>query len=55
MTLQQTPVIFPISQQDITPYHNGLYHFNSIMQPHMAKRFGAGKCQFFNVVESIPT
>ncbi|QOT80112.1 DUF1177 domain-containing protein [Cupriavidus basilensis] len=84
-------VTFPISQQDITPYHNGLYHFNSIMQPHVAtaapvvgvaltaqsvvsgsatsanyeidiaeavrfcvevaKRFGAGKCQFFNVVE----
>ncbi|MDW3687491.1 DUF1177 domain-containing protein [Cupriavidus sp. CV2] len=84
-------VTFPISQQDITPYHNGLYHFNSIMQPHVAtaapvvgvaltaqsvvsgsatganheidiaeavrfcvevaKRFGAGKCQFFNAVE----
>ncbi|WP_028217933.1 DUF1177 domain-containing protein [Paraburkholderia oxyphila] len=26
----------PISQQDITPYDNGLYHFNSIMQPHAA-------------------
>ncbi|MGE8368994.1 MULTISPECIES: DUF1177 domain-containing protein [Cupriavidus] len=84
-------VTFPISQQDITPYHNGLYHFNSIMQPHVAtgapvvgvaltaqsvvsgsatsanheidiaeavrfcvevaKRFGNGKCQFFNTVE----
>jgi hypothetical protein len=84
-------VTFPISQQDITPYHNGLYHFNSIMQPHVAtqapvvgvavtaqsvvsgsatsanheidiaeavrfcvevsKRFGAGKCQFFNAAE----
>ncbi|WP_153100349.1 DUF1177 domain-containing protein [Paraburkholderia hayleyella] len=29
-------VTFPISQQDITPYDNGLYHFNSIMQPHTA-------------------
>jgi len=29
-------VTFPISQQDITPYDNGLYHFNSIMQPHVA-------------------
>ncbi|MBV8619146.1 MAG: DUF1177 domain-containing protein [Curvibacter sp.] len=29
-------VSFPISQQDITPYDNGLYHFNSIMQPHVA-------------------
>lgn len=29
-------VTFPISIQDITPYSNGLYHFNSIMQPHIA-------------------
>ncbi|SAL35356.1 hypothetical protein AWB68_01576 [Caballeronia choica] len=29
-------VTLPISQQDITPYDNGLYHFNSIMQPHIA-------------------
>ncbi|HAF2412827.1 TPA: DUF1177 domain-containing protein [Salmonella enterica] len=29
-------VTFPISLQDITPYDNGLYHFNSIMQPHVA-------------------
>jgi hypothetical protein len=29
-------VTWPISQQDITPYDNGLYHFNSIMQPHVA-------------------
>jgi hypothetical protein len=28
----------PISMQDITPYDNGLYHFNSIMQPHVATR-----------------
>ncbi|HKT99797.1 MAG TPA: DUF1177 domain-containing protein [Paraburkholderia sp.] len=28
----------PISLQDITPYNNGLYHFNSIMQPHIATR-----------------
>lgn len=27
---------FPITTQDITPYDNGLYHFNSIMQPHVA-------------------
>lgn len=27
---------FPITLQDITPYENGLYHFNSIMQPHVA-------------------
>lgn len=84
-------VTFPISQRHITPYHNGLYHFNSIMQPHVAtrapvvgvavtaqsavsgsatsanneidiaeavrfcvevgKRFGTGKCQFFNAAE----
>jgi hypothetical protein len=29
---------FPITQQDITPYDNGLYHFNSIMQPHIATK-----------------
>lgn len=27
---------FPVSEQDITPYENGFYHFNSIMQPHVA-------------------
>jgi hypothetical protein len=31
-------VTFPISIQDITPYDNGLYHFNSIMQPHIATK-----------------
>ena len=29
-------VTFPITTQDITPYDNGVYHFNSIMQPHVA-------------------
>ena len=29
----QWPVVFPITIQDITPYGNGLYHLNSIMQP----------------------
>jgi hypothetical protein len=27
------PVVFPLSQQDITPYGNELYHINSILQP----------------------
>lgn len=27
------PVVFPITTQDITPYGNGLFHLNSIMQP----------------------
>ncbi|HHY11184.1 MAG TPA: DUF1177 domain-containing protein [Firmicutes bacterium] len=27
------PVTFPITTQDITPYGNGLYHLNSILQP----------------------
>ncbi len=27
------PVVFAITTQDITPYRNGLYHLNSIMQP----------------------
>jgi len=29
----QHPKVFALSQQDITPYGNGLYHINSIMQP----------------------
>ena len=27
------PTVFPITMQDITPYGNGVYHFNSILQP----------------------
>ena len=27
------PQVFPLSQQDITPYGNDLYHLNSILQP----------------------
>ena len=27
------PVVFPLSTQDITPYGNGIYHLNSILQP----------------------
>ncbi|MCG8482901.1 MAG: DUF1177 domain-containing protein, partial [Clostridia bacterium] len=27
------PSVFALSQQDITPYGNGLYHLNSILQP----------------------
>ncbi len=30
------PYVFPLSQQDITPYGNGLYHLNSILQPAVA-------------------
>jgi len=30
------PVTFPITTQDITPYGNGLFHFNSILQPAVA-------------------
>lgn len=29
----ELPVVFPLSQQDITPYGNELYHINSILQP----------------------
>lgn len=29
----RTPVILPITMQDITPYGNGVSHLNSIMQP----------------------
>ncbi len=27
------PAVFPVSQQDITPYGNNLHHLNSILQP----------------------
>jgi hypothetical protein len=27
------PVVFPVTTQDITPYGNGLFHLNSIVQP----------------------
>lgn len=30
------PAVFPITMQDITPYGNGIYHVNSIMQPSVA-------------------
>ncbi|HEX8005538.1 MAG TPA: DUF1177 domain-containing protein [Trebonia sp.] len=29
----QLPVVLPITMQDITPYGNGVYHLNSILQP----------------------
>lgn len=29
----RSPVVLPITMQDITPYGNGVYHLNSIMQP----------------------
>lgn len=33
MTSGQPAVTFPITTQDITPYGNGVYHLNSILQP----------------------
>lgn len=33
VTSGSPPVTFPLSMPDITPYGNGLYHLNSIMQP----------------------
>jgi len=30
------PVVFPVTIQDITPYRNGIYHLNSILQPSVA-------------------
>lgn len=37
-TTSKLPVTFPISIQDITPYGNNLYHFNSILQPAVVTR-----------------
>jgi hypothetical protein len=36
MTTGQLAVTFPITTQDITPYGNGVFHLNSIMQPSIA-------------------
>jgi hypothetical protein len=32
------PQVFPVSTQDITPYGNGLFHINSILQPAAATK-----------------
>lgn len=32
-TTGKMPYVFPLAQQDITPYGNGISHLNSIMQP----------------------
>ncbi len=32
-TTGKLPVVLPITMQDITPYGNGVFHLNSIMQP----------------------
>lgn len=36
ITTGRNPAVFALSTQDITPYKNGLYHLNSIMQPSVA-------------------
>lgn len=36
ITTGKSPVVLPITTQDITPYGNGLYHLNSILQPSTA-------------------
>lgn len=36
MVTGELPVSFPITTQDITPYGNGVYHLNSILQPAVA-------------------
>lgn len=38
VTTGRLPSAFPITQQDITPYGNGLYHMNSILQPAVAAK-----------------
>lgn len=34
----RTPLVLPITMQDLTPYGNGVYHVNSIMQPAVVAR-----------------
>jgi hypothetical protein len=36
MTTGDLPVTFAVTTQDITPYGNGVYHLNSILQPAVA-------------------
>lgn len=36
ITTGRLPLVFPLTTQDITPYGNGLYHLNSILQPSTA-------------------
>ena len=38
ITLGKPAHVFPLSQQDITPYGNDLYHLNSILQPSTATK-----------------
>lgn len=38
ITTGKFPTVFPITTQDITPYGNGLYHLNSILQPSTATK-----------------
>ena len=38
ITLGKPAHVFPLSQQDITPYGNDLYHLNSILQPATATK-----------------
>jgi hypothetical protein len=38
ITTGKLPATFPITTQDITPYNNDLYHFNSILQPSTATK-----------------
>jgi hypothetical protein len=38
ITTGKLPVVLPITTQDITPYENGIYHLNSIMQPSTVTR-----------------
>lgn len=38
VTTGKLPAAFPLTQQDITPYGNGLYHMNSIVQPAFAAK-----------------
>ena len=33
ITTGRAPVVLPLTMQDITPYGNGIYHLNSILQP----------------------
>ena len=43
------PAIFPVAQQDITPYGNDLHHLNSILQPATSTNADVYKRQVCNM------
>ena len=55
-TSGRLPAVFAITTQDITPYGNGLFHVNSILQPTTATTTGAAVAVVLSLIHiSEPT